>query len=354
MQFEPRSIRQLLEHPYDEVVDVRAPTEFAEDHLPGAVNLPVLDDEERARVGTEYAKVSRFGARRTGAALAARNIAGHLEAHFADKGGGYRPLVYCWRGGMRSAAMADVLSKVGWRVDTLAGGYRTYRKFVSDFLYEGTLGVPVVLLDGNTGTGKTEVLGMLRRHGIQTLDLERLANHSGSLFGARDGPQPSQKAFESALALEIAALDESHPVVVEAESSRIGDRIVPPLLWKAMLAAPRIELAANAEDRAGYLASRFKAFERDRMRLRKSLAQLDRFHSKATLAGWMKLADSGSLAALAGQLMELHYDPRYRKHRADGPQSPQRLELKDLSEAGLASAAADVADIVRKIARSPA
>ena len=354
MQFKPRSIRQLLEHPYDEVVDVRAPAEFAEDHFPGAVSLPVLDDEERARVGTEYVRVSRFGARRTGAALVARNIASHLEAHFADKGGGYRPLVYCWRGGLRSAAMADVLTKVGWRVDTLAGGYRTYRKLVSNFLYEGTLGVSAVLLDGNTGTGKTEMLGMLRRHGIQTLDLERLANHSGSLFGAREGPQPSQKAFESALAVEIEMLDESRPVIVEAESSRIGDRIVPPLLWKAMLAAPRIELAANAADRARYLADRFKFFERDRSRLRESLAQLDRFHSRETLAEWMRLAESGSLAALAGELMEHHYDPRYRKHRSDGLQSPQRLELKDLSEEGLENAARDVADIVKKIVRLPA
>lgn len=354
MQFELRSIRQLLEHSYDEVVDVRAPAEFAEDHLPGAVSLPVLDDEERVRVGTEYVRVSRFGARRTGAALVARNIAVHLEAHFANKCGGYRPLVYCWRGGMRSAAMADVLSKVGWRVDALAGGYRAYRKVVSDFLYEGTLGIPAVLLDGNTGTGKTEILGMLRRHGVQTLDLERLANHSGSLFGAREGPQPSQKAFESVLALEIAALDESRPVVVEAESSRIGDRIVPPLLWKAMLAAPRIELTADAADRAGYLADRFKSFESDRARLRESLAQLSRFHSRETLAEWMKLAESGSLAVLAGQLIELHYDPRYRKHRADGSQSPQRLELKDLSKASFQNAARSIADIVRKFARLPA
>lgn len=230
---------------FDMIIDVRSPGEFAEDHLPGAVNLPVLSDAERAQVGTVYVQQSRFTARRLGAAHVARNVAHHLETALADRPGGFRPLVYCWRGGMRSNAMATILSQVGWRTTVLSGGYRTYRRLVVARLYDGELPLDFVLLDGQTGAGKTEILGRLAGLGLQTLDLESLAAHRGSLFGALAGrAQPSQKLFESRL---LAALDGFEPgrlVVAEAESSKIGDRMVPPALWSRLALAPRIELAA--------------------------------------------------------------------------------------------------------------
>src|SRR4051812_21437901 len=217
---------------FDLVIDVRSPREFALDHVPGAVNLPVLSDAERAEVGTIYVQGSRFKARQVGAAYVARNVAHHLTTALADKGGGFRPLLYCWRGGMRSNAMAVILAQVGWRTAVLEGGYRTYRRRVVERLYGEMPLPPVVLLDGSTGTGKTEVLARLAGEGVQALDLEDLAQHRGSLFGALPGrPQPSQKLFESRLLAALEALDPTRPVVVEAESSKIGELIVPPALW---------------------------------------------------------------------------------------------------------------------------
>ena len=169
---------------FDMVIDVRSPGEFAEDHVPGAVNLPVLDNAERAEVGTLYVQQSRFLARKVGGAYVARNIGGHLLGALADQPGGFRPLVYCWRGGMRSGAMAHILSQVGWRVGVLAGGYRTYRREVTTRLYDSPPGFRAVVLDGPTGSGKTEVLKRLPGLGVQVLDLEGLAEHRGSLLGA--------------------------------------------------------------------------------------------------------------------------------------------------------------------------
>src|SRR6056297_1023808 len=187
MSFPLTDLPALMAEGFDTIIDVRSPAEYAEDHLPGAISMPVLSDEERARVGTIYVQDDPFKARKIGAALVARNAAHHLETALAGKDGGYRPLVYCWRGGQRSGAFASILAQIGWRVERLDGGYRSYRRFVSEALYQRDFPVPVVLLDGNTGTAKTDLLHALAARGVQMLDLEGHANHSGSLFGARAG-----------------------------------------------------------------------------------------------------------------------------------------------------------------------
>ncbi len=213
------SLPDLASHGFDAIIDVRSPAEYAEDHLPGAINLPVLDNEERARVGTIYKQQSSFLARKLGAALVARNAARHLEGPLSAMEGGWRPLVYCWRGGQRSGSFATILAQVGWRVELVQGGYKAWRKLVVEAL-ETPPAAPVVILDGNTGSAKTELLALLSERGAQTVDLEGLANHRGSLFGHMPGGQPSQKAFEGRVATALAALDPARPVVVEAESSR--------------------------------------------------------------------------------------------------------------------------------------
>lgn len=185
---------------FDAVIDVRSPAEFADDHIPGAINLPVLDDAERARVGTIYKQVGPFEARKVGAALVSRNVARHLDEHFADKPKGYRPLVYCWRGGQRSGSLAIILTQIGFRATLLAGGYKTYRHEVMDGLRELTPKLRLWVLAGRTGSGKTRVLRALAAAGEQVLDLEGLACHRGSLLGAEPGcPQPPQRLFESRL-----------------------------------------------------------------------------------------------------------------------------------------------------------
>ncbi len=301
---------------FDAVIDVRSPAEFAVDHLPGAINLPVLDDAERARVGTIYKQQSSFGARKLGAALVARNAATHLEGPLADLPGGWRPLVYCWRGGQRSGSFATILSQVGWRVELIHGGYKAWRALVVAELNDRPVAAPVVVLDGNTGTAKTEVLALLAARGVQVIDLEGLANHRGSLFGHRAGGQPGQKAFDGRLAVQLAALDPARPVVVEAESSRIGDLAMPKQLWAAMSAAPRIRIAAPLAARAGYLARAYGDVTADRDRLVGMVQSLKPMHPAERIAEWEAEAGAGAFEALAAGLMQDHYDRRYEKHRA--------------------------------------
>ena len=187
----------------------------------------------------------------------ARNAAAHIEGPLSEKDGGWRPLVYCWRGGQRSGSFASILAQIGWRTEVLAGGYQSYRRMVWQQPLQGCLPAPVILLDGNTGTAKTAVLGKLAARGVQTIDLEGLANHRGSALGAR-GEQPSQKAFESALAAAVAALDPTRPVVIEAESSKVGRLNVPPKVYGAMKSARRLRIAAPLTARAAFLTREYR------------------------------------------------------------------------------------------------
>ncbi len=310
------SLGQIAGLDHDAVIDVRSPSEYAEDHLPGAINLPVLDDAERARVGTIYKQQSPFLARKIGAALVARNAARHLDGPLADSGGGWRPLVYCWRGGQRSGAFATILAQVGWRVEVVAGGWKTWRRLVVEALHDRPVASPVVVLDGNTGSAKTELLGLLAARGLQVIDLEALANHRGSLFGAMPGGQPPQKLFEGRLAMALARLDPARPVVVEAESSKVGDIALPKQLWAAMRAAPRVSVAAPVEARAAYLARAYADVAADRARLARVIALLRPLHAAEVIEEWLRLADGGAVEPLAAGLMARHYDPRYEKHRA--------------------------------------
>jgi tRNA 2-selenouridine synthase len=342
------SLADLATHGFDDIIDVRAPAEYAEDHLPGAISLPVLDDEERARVGTIYKQVSPFSARKIGAALVAKNASLHLQGPLADKPGGWRPLVYCWRGGQRSGSFATILGQIGWRVETLVGGYKSWRGLVVREVYDTPVRAPVVVLDGNTGSAKTDVLNLLPQFGVQVIDLEGLARHRGSLFGAV-GPQPSQKAFEGALAFALAGLDPSRPVVVEAESSKIGNCRLPPEIWKAMVAAPRVAIAAPRAARAEYLARAYGDLTADAGRLAETVSLLRPAHPAEVIEGWLALAAAGDHVALADSLMERHYDPRYGKHRARMAGPAAEVAADDLRPEALPGLAAGVAEAVRGI-----
>ncbi len=311
------SLADLDRLPFDEVLDVRSPAEFAEDHVPGALNLPALSNEERAIVGTIYVQESRFRARRIGAAMVARNVANALDGMLADRDGGWRPLVYCWRGGQRSGSVSTILAQIGWRTDTVAGGYKAYRKLVATACHETPFPGRVMLLDGNTGTAKTDILTALARRGVQVLDLEGAANHRGSVFGARAGGQPSQKWFEGVLARAMARIDPARPVVVEAESSKVGNLIVPPTLWAAMKEAPRLRIRAPLEARAAYLTRAYADLLEDRAALLERIAALRPLHGAEVIAEWTALAEAGAYEGLAAALMARHYDPRYAKQRGD-------------------------------------
>ncbi|WP_114966619.1 tRNA 2-selenouridine(34) synthase MnmH [Alkalilacustris brevis] len=340
MPYAPATLAELLAAGFDDIIDVRSPAEYAEDHIPGAVNLPALSNAERARVGTVYVQESRFMARRMGAALVARNVAAHLEGHLVGKGPRYRPLVYCWRGGQRSGSVATILRQIGWQAETLEDGWRGYRRMVVEMLYKAPFPAPLAVLDGNTGTAKTELLHLMAARGVQVIDLEGLARHRGSLFGARAGGQPSQKAFETALARAMAGLDSARPVVVEAESNKIGDLFLPPALWQAMQRAPRVALAAPLAERAAYLARSYADLTEDRAELAAVIDRLRPYHAAERIETWHALAREGAFEALAAALMEVHYDPRYARsalRRAEPPQ--HRIEMTDMRAEGLAATA---------------
>lgn len=315
MAFAPQTLADLLPgaHPFDEIIDVRAPSEFAEDHIPGALSLPVLDDDERARVGTIYTRESPFLARKIGAALVARNAARHLEEVLADRPGGWQPLLYCWRGGQRSNAFASILAQIGWRVQVIEGGYRHYRKLVRLALEAPPI-CPVVLLDGNTGTAKTALLPLLDAEGVQSIDLEGLAGHRGSTFGETGG-QPSQKMFESRLAMALASLRPDRVLVLEAESHRIGKLRLPPGLWRAMQAAPRVEVQAPLAARADFLTEVYADITEDPLRLATMIDRLRPLHPARQIEAWQTMATTGAHRDLAESLMVAHYDPAYLRLR---------------------------------------
>jgi len=331
---------------FDAIIDVRSPSEFALDHVPGAINLPVLDNVQRAAVGTEYVQGSKFLARRTGAAMVARNIAGHLEGALGDRDGSFRPLVYCWRGGQRSGAMVTVMDQVGWPVTVLEGGYQTWRRQVVAGLYDTPLPHRLVLLDGPTGAGKTALLGALAGRGVQTLDLEDLAGHRGSLFGARPGGQPSQKALESRLHDALSRLNPGTPVVVEAESSKIGARLVPPSLWTAMSTAPAVRLESPVEVRAARSVRDYAGL--DTAAIDEALARLPRHISKETVAGWRRLAAAGDRLTLATELIVGHYDPAYRR-QGEARACIATVSVDGLHEAAMERAADAVASAVQGV-----
>ena len=334
---------------YDAVIDVRSPAEFAEDHVPGAINLPVLDNAERAEVGTIYVQQSAFLARRIGAAKVARNVALHLETALKDRPANFKPLVYCWRGGQRSNAMATILSQVGWRTALLAGGYKTYRRRVQARLYDEAWPLNLVLIDGGTGSGKTAILTRLAALGLQTLDLEALAHHRGSLFGGfADRPQPHQKMFESRLVAAMEALDPARPVVVEAESSKVGEINLPPAIWSLMKDAPRVEIVAPLAERARYLVRAYRDIVEGPEAMEEAFRRLPTHPGRERLESWRALAAAGAFEDLAQALVELHYDPAYaRSRKKDARPRLRTIALETLDEAGLDAAAEEVVAAVK-------
>ncbi|OED50032.1 tRNA 2-selenouridine(34) synthase MnmH [Rhodobacteraceae bacterium (ex Bugula neritina AB1)] len=344
------SLQEFYAHGFATVIDVRSPAEHAEDHVPGAISLPVLNNDERAEVGTIYVQDSPFNARKLGAALVFRNAANHIEQSLSHHEGSWKPLVYCWRGGQRSGSFTWMLQQIGWRAEVVEGGYQSYRRLVHKAMYETALPLRLVALDGYTGSAKTEVLKRAGALGVQVLDLEGLANHRGSLLGEMPTPQPSQKGFESAVAGALMQLDPARPVLVEAESNKIGQRIIPPAVWEAMKQAPRIELQVPVAARCRYLVQAYDDILSDAARLRDKLGPLRAHRSGAIVDGWFSSIEAGDKAGLTAALMAEHYDPAYRKSRAAiGAKVAAAVEAVALDEAGLDAAATQVAAVMSSL-----
>ena len=299
------------EPPFDTIIDVRSPGEFAEDHMPGAVNLPVLDDAERARVGTLH-RGSTFDARRIGAALVARTIARHLDEALTDKPRTWRPLVYCWRGGQRSGAFVHVLERIGWHARQLDGGYRAFRRAVVQEIEVMPARFDWRVICGTTGSGKSRLLQHLRTSGAQVLDLEGLAHHRGSVLGALPAlPQPSQKMFESRLWSALRSLAVDRPVFVESESRKVGDLRVPDALIASMRAARCLRLELPLDARVRLLRTEYEHFEAHPELLERQLDCLSALHGKERVAYWKGLARERAWDTMVERLLVEHYDPAY-------------------------------------------
>jgi len=334
-------------HRFDTLIDARSPAEFAIDRIPGAINCPVLDDEERRIVGTIYKQQGAFEARRVGGAMVAANLARHLRERFADQPANWKPLVYCWRGGLRSGSMVQWLRLVGWDAQQLAGGYKSWRRHVITEIESHGPRLDLRVVVGATGSAKTRVLHALAAQGHQVLDLEEMAAHKGSLLGALPGvPQPSQTAFETRIAEVFERLDPARPLFVEGESPRIGRLSVPVPLVARMRAAACIEIDATFEARLDYLLRDYAYLGDDPEALSQRLGQLKELHGKAVAGRWQQWAAQGELSALFAELAALHYDPAYaRSQRTHFARWDERRKVvaSDLSDAAIAALAAEVA-----------
>jgi tRNA 2-selenouridine synthase len=341
---------------FSAIVDARSESEFSDDRLPGAVNWPTLNDHERHVIGTEYKQASPFDARKRGAAWAAANIARHLEREGPGLARDWKPLVYCWRGGQRSGALALVLSQIGFEVSVLEGGYRSFRRHVVETLEQLPLGLQFHVLCGTTGSGKSRLLEHLGQAGAQVLDLEHLARHRGSVLGGLDEPQPGQRAFETALWQALRGFDPTRPVWVEAESRTIGRLRVPDALILQMRAADCWSLEVPPPARVRFLIDEYRHFLDDPERLCQRLDALRELRGHAVIDAWQQDARSGRWEALVSQLLLAHYDPVYLKSMARnferyGEATP--VALPTLEPAALAAAARELVHGV-PTARGPA
>jgi tRNA 2-selenouridine synthase len=328
---------------FGSIVDARSPAEYAEDHLPGAVNWPVLDDDERKVVGTEYKQISAFDARKRGAAMVARRIAEHLEAHVMDKPREWQPLVYCWRGGQRSGALAWYLAQVGFRTHVLDGGYKAFRALVREQLDAWPADMRFVVVAGRTGSGKTRLLQALAAQGAQVLDLEGLARHRGSILGGLPGePQPAQRAFETAVWSALRGFDRTRTVFVESESRKIGARQVPDVLLLTMRAKGRCVVVEMPDDaRVALLLEDYAFFTRDAEAFSRLLDALVDLQGRDVVRRWQAMARAGLWGEVYREMMLRHYDPLYSRsiRRNFDLAHALHLPIADGREAAMADAA---------------
>lgn len=327
---------------FDTIIDVRSEGEFALDHIPGAINCPVLNNEERIRVGTVYKQVGSFEAKKLGAPIVAANIARHIQTLFADKPREWKPLVYCWRGGNRSGSIALIMAKIGWPVVQLEGGYKAYRAQVSTAL-ENPPEVDFRVICGTTGSGKSRLLETLERLGAQVLDLERLAAHRGSVLGhLPHEPQPTQKMFESQIWDKLRHFDPNQPVFVESESKKVGNLRVPDAVMARMRASPCIAVNLSRPNRVRLLMEDYEHFARNADALNGQLDHLVQLHGRAKIDAWHALANEGAMPELVDQLLVEHYDPAYLRsidRNFTQYAQAQVLELNDIAPEDFVAAA---------------
>ncbi len=297
---------------FDAVIDARSESEYALDHLPGAVNWPTLNDEERQVFGTMYVQVNAFEAKKRGAAIAARNIANHIERHVVAKPREWRPLAYCWRGGKRSGALSLILDQIGFRVTLVEGGYKAFRAAMLLDITQRVSQLHFQVVCGTTGSGKTRLLQSLAEAGAQVLDLEALAQHRSSVLGAIPGQsQPSQKRFDTLIWDSLRSFDPLRPVFVESESKKVGNVSVPLSLVERMRGSPCWDLSLPMDERVALLLEDYNFFVKDSAHFCNRLDVLAEFRGKVVVQGWKDQVALGNWEPVVQDLLIQHYDPVY-------------------------------------------
>jgi len=331
---------------FDTVIDARTQDEYTEDHLPGAVNWPTLDNAERITIGTMYKQVNAFEAKKRGAALSARNIAAHIEREVLDKPKGWKPLVYCWRGGNRSGALATILGAIGFQVTLIEGGYKAWRNALLAELPLLATRLRYRVVCGPTGSGKTRLLQALAEQGAQVLDLEGLANHRSSVLGVVPGqPQPSQKHFDTLVWEALRSFSTDRVVYVESESKKVGNLRVPDALMDAMRASPCLDLQLPDEERVALLLEDYDFFVQDQAFFCERLRALTELRGHEVVEGWVRTVQAGHPEVVVRELLSKHYDPVYaasirRNFKQYGEALP--CPLPDRSAASLHALAAQL------------
>jgi tRNA 2-selenouridine synthase len=314
MSVRPISAAEALERmaDFDAVIDARSESEYAEDRLPGAINWPSLDDAQRHEVGTLYKQVNPFEARKRGASLVSANIARHIERDVMDKPKGWKPLVYCWRGGQRSGSLSLVLGQIGFNVHIVEGGYKAFRAAVLAQMPELARSLQYRVVCGPTGSGKTRLLQALEAAGAQVLDLEGLASHRSSVLGIIPGqPQPTQKRFDTLVWEKLRSFDPARPVFVESESKKVGNLAVPDALMEAMRASPCLRLDLADDERVRLLLEDYDFFSRDPDLFCGRLDALVQARGREQVAAWQSQVRAGDIESVVRELLVKHYDPGY-------------------------------------------
>lgn len=306
------------------VMDVRSPSEFNQGHIPGALNIPLFDDEERRVVGTTYKQINRESAMYRGLEFAGAKLASLAREGVRATGREKKLLIHCWRGGMRSASMAWLFETMGIRCILLEGGYKSYRRYIHS-LMAGSLNLRVI--GGKTGSGKTEILLQLKAMGEQIIDLEDLAHHKGSAFGALGEPdQPTTEQFENNLGRMITDLDPGKITWVEDESRNIGKCVIPGDLYEQMRLSETLFLDIPRESRARYLVGQYADHEKEALK-----ACIERIHRK--LGGdrakeAMQAVDAGDFYHTA--MITLHYYDKAYMHSLE--KNHERVEVLQIGE----------------------
>lgn len=329
------------------LVDVRTPAEFADGTIPGALNIPIFSNEERAQIGTLYKQQGKAVARKTGVELVSPRIPHLLEQiETAQRDCPGPVIVFCWRGGMRSLAITSFLNLAGIYARQLVGGHKVFRRHVCAY-FEQQQWPPIYVLRGLTGVGKTRVLHELQQQGYPGVDLEGLANHRGSAFGGLGlHPQPRQKMFEALLWDRLDQLRAADYLVTEGESLHIGRLQVPKKFHQAMQRETSLWLKASLELRTQIILEDYPALDQLREQFEKPILALKERLGKQVVAELLELLQRGEWDALVRELMVRYYDPLYLHTLPE-----QRLEIElDPFDAGCRRVAAALDSLTKKAA----